>query len=170
MELQQPRQCEPSRQARVTEAAHSRHPTPRAGWRLSPLGASRPQARQTGISGADPTDASPTKCPPCYLTLWGWTEFLSLFTEAIVRGWRPERGLLPQGRRRPSGMPSGHSEKAETHSAWRLPPPHGRAAAGRQGAPRYGEELPPPPAEPPTPWKEPPKLSGAGTPCQRPRA
>lgn len=67
VELQQPRQCEPSRQARVAEAAHSRHPTPRAGRRLPPLGASRSQARQTGISGADPTDASPTKCPPCYL-------------------------------------------------------------------------------------------------------
>lgn len=44
------------------------------------------QGPRQSITGADPTDASPAKCPSCYLSLWGWTQFKPLLIKAVTRG------------------------------------------------------------------------------------
>ena len=131
------------------------------------------QGPRQSIAGADPTDASPDKCPPCYLSLWGWTQFKPLLIKAVTRGWSlvGEGAVLPRGRWRHHRTPPGHSEKPETQSAWRFLPPHGRATEGHQGSPQHRDEIPPgslpSPAKPPTPWED-PQLSGARTPFKRP--
>ena len=93
------------------------------------------QGPRQSIAGADPTDASPDKCPPCYLSLWGWTQFKPLLIKAVTRGWSlvGEGVVLPRGRWRHRRTPPGHSEKPETQSAWRLLPPRGPLRATKGG-------------------------------------